>query len=702
MRRVLHALFAGLCMVIASAASAATADLFAGCDTDERAPATAGGSPRERKEPKVDRITQRSFASFSMADIEQGLPRDMTSLCWARLDGVWRDETRVTLDRKLDDANVWASDTPQLVSLANGNYTSARFVVIEPSDAPERLLRMTTGMNGRDFATFVSDDGVTLEAVLRQSGAVKTYTTQDRFAFGRRLTVDVTRSGRLRLRFDGRAFLRPQPGVSRAAMSAQLPADDAFLLSYNLDNLAASRRGYDPVRQDPFYLLQNNKLEVFAEVDPRNYFITEKRTVPIGFSLVQEQAQGYVFRKKLISSETEVQQTMAHSYGANLVFGDMEGSAVKASAGFSASKASTEALRNSQSVAQAVGYSRAKKYALVVDHPYVTLSEDFIDAVEDARRYHRYQALIDKFGTHYAYAVTYGAMARMTQSFSSEEFIERAQKDSSFAQNAGATVYGAGGDVRSSTDMSEIKSNAGSVGSEGATFVGVGGNGSWDQNGFSAGDTPVPILLDLRPLSQLLNPMNFPDEPEVYTRVRRNLERAISRHAGSLYRPLLADSWLPPVPEPVLPKDEVKPHEEVWYAYVRSAWCVGGPIEAAKIKQVRGSITISAGGGSKTRKMNLGALCKNKRKTETYDYAAGDRGLLVLKGTRAEVARKAVHFDYEYQMLPWKKTHKVDKRFPPSVLKSGLAVGKSSSYDWKIVRKGLPDVFLKLRLKRIR
>ncbi len=655
------------------------------------------------RKPVVDKITQRSFASFSMDDVQRGVPGNMASLCWARLDGVWRDNHAPMLDREKDNPDVWSSDTPQLISLANGNYTTPRYLVIEDTGQPDETLRLTPGLAGTDFAEFVSNDGIPLTQVLKRGGKVKTYTTRSAFIYGNRFSIDITRTGRIRLNFDRVSFMRPQPGVSKAASSEQLPADDAFLLSYNLDNLAASRKGYDLMQQDPFYLLQNPKSEIFARVDPRNYYITEKRTVPVGLSLVQEGAQGYVFRKQLVSSATEVQRTYAHSFGVNVYYGKRPAATFTASAGINASQNESESMRRSKSVAKAIGYTRSKKYALVVDHPYVTLSDDFIDAVDDALRYHRYGALLKRFGTHYPYAVTYGAMARMTQSFDKTAYIERAQKMEGFAWNGGASIYGAGGDVQESTRRGTGTGSSGSIGNEGVTFVGVGGNGSWDHNGFAAGDTPVPILLDLRPVSELLNPMNFPGEPEIYDRVRRNLERAIAHHIQTHYRPLSDRSWLPPVPEAKI-EEEAKPHEEVWHAYVRHAWCKGTAITAAKVKELSGRITISKSGprGKDKTARHLDPKCKLKAQKIRYSYKSGDFGLLTFRGTRAEIAKHTIKFQLDYQLKPWKKQYSNKKNFSSSVLKNGLAVGTSKTQQWKITNKGQPDVFINMRLKRIK
>lgn len=533
------------------AAAGQSPNLFAGCDRDAK-PAAQPVAPRDRlaqhAPPTVDRITQRAFASFSLDDLERGVPGPMSALCWARLDGVWRETGQVTLDRNDDpDAN-WGSDVPELASIANGTYTTPGYLVIAESPDPARVLRVADGLSGERFVEFRSDDGVALEDVMRRGGRTKLYRATSRFEFGEELVLDVTRTGRARLSLGPHSFLRPSPGVSQTTMASQVATDDAFLLSYNLENLAASRRGYDIVTQDPFFLLQNPKFEVFAKVDPKKYYITEKRTVPVGFSLVQEITQGTVYRKSLVSSEREVQQTLRHTFGIRLQGSAMVGPArVSASAAYEASRSTMNSLRQSQSVAQAVGYSRAKQYALTVDHPYITLSDAFVDAVEDARRHGRYRALIDRFGTHYPYAVTYGAAAKMTQSFSERAFAASASRDKGFSASAGARVFGTGGSSHFSRLAGKSVSTSGSIGSEGASFVAVGGNGSWDQNGYSAGSTPYPILLDLRPLTELLNPMNFPGEPEIYVGVRRNLEKAIADYINGFSNGLSDASLLPTV-----------------------------------------------------------------------------------------------------------------------------------------------------------
>jgi hypothetical protein len=324
-----------------------------------------------------------------------------------------------------------------------------------------------------------------------------------------------------------------------------------------------------------------------------------------------------------MTSEREIQETNAHAFGARLQgSGAPLGVPVSASAGFETAKSTMSSMTHSSSVAEAVGYSRTKKYALVVDHPYIALSDNFIDAVEDARRDLKYQALINKFGTHYPYAVTYGAAAKMTQSFSEKSYAKRVREEQSFKAEAGASVFGVGGSAHFSNMQGRETGESGSMGSEGATFVSVGGNGSWDQNGYTAGETPAPILLNLRPIYELLNPMNFPGEPEVYQTVRRNLKRAVEAYIQRNTGPLSSVSHLPEV---IPAQQEI----EVWHVYVRHARCKGSGVW--RVKDFKGTLSVKGYRGAPntglvtTKDMPMtNVSCKRKAK-QSASMTAGSR-----------------------------------------------------------------------------
>jgi len=513
-------------------------DAFKGCEEVVLAPASAAdpaarltGAPEGPVEVQTTKKT-RMLQGLPVEQAEANVEKNQS--CWARLDGVWQDDTVVIIDPDVEVSG-WAADLQSLQSLAHGTYTEPELLVVMPDTDPEQVLIVVDAFDPSRRATFVTADDIPLSDVLKPEGERKTYTSRRDTGFGTDLKVDVSRQGYVRLRLGDRLFSRPSPGIIATVNANEYGLSDVFVYQSNLDNVMASRRGYDITTQDGFDLLNNDKLEVFKEVFGSQYRILEKRTVPLGFNLVPEVKQGMVYQKSFAASEREVQSSVADTYGAKARVGLTPGGAEigpSASAGADFAESIAESMRESNTSSRAAGYSRTKLYAIVVDHPYIELSDAFIDAIEDARRYgdddiRYYDRVIDKFGTHYPYAVTYGANAEMAFTYSEEATAERESSDSS--QRFEAELEMVKGSVSGYVGkaISEGRAESITTGRERTTFQAVGGNGSWDQNGFAVGDRPAPILLDLRPLDELLNPLNFPGEPEVYEKVRARLHARI-------------------------------------------------------------------------------------------------------------------------------------------------------------------------------
>lgn len=695
----------GTSSVFAQEAAAGPGSIFAGCDDDVRAPDQVA----QQAAPVVDRFTERAFASFTMDDVERGVAGELNNLCWSRLDGLWRAETPISLAANVVDESLWGASGPELMKLANGNFTTPRHIVIVESPRSDDTLYVATGLTGGQFVKFQSTDGVALQDVLRRGGSSKTFRASQNFEYGASLVLSVTSRGRIHLRIGGYDYYRPVPNNTLEAMSTQEPSDHPFLLPQNLGYLAASRRGYDIAMQDPLYLYENRKQEIFAELDPQKYYTAERHIIPVNFKYIPESGQGTIYRKSLVSSEQHIQQTASHTFGASVTISGggrnaSTGNAnLSATAGFSHTKATSESMSNSNTVAQAVGYSRHKKYALVLDHPYTQLSDAFVEAVDEAHRNFRYQALIEKFGTHYPYAVTYGATARMTVDMDASEYSQRASTSSSYSANAGATIYGVEGEVNVSEQAGQTTGSSGAMSNEKATFVAVGGNGSWDQNGYSAGEDHYPVLLDLRPISELLNPMNFPGRPEIYITVRNNLDAAIARYLGSFVsdpaEAIQTVSWLPEVKqEPV----------EVWRVYIRKIWCAGGHITAKYALASKLEMVSYKGSGSsrevlasntqtdglKTKKCNF----KSERKTVEY----GSSRYIEIRGTRSEIAAVIVDLDMTWHYNDSsKKARSAAKTFAGKFSKE-VDVGTRIDEKWVVKGAALPQFELIVRFKRIR
>ena len=548
-------------------------EVFNGCDAPKSAAGSAP-SPRDRiSGGKQDVIKQRSFAGTSLDEMDQSQVDDEALDCWYRIDGVWRQESVITLDKSKNPTE-WYSKEPDILTLANGNYTTPMHIYVETFEGTDEKIAIRAALHANDPIVVTSTDGVALKDALTRGGPRKVYKFAGPGASkATEIVIGMTRTGRIRLSYAGHTFVRPKPGVSQVAAEEQLRSDDAFLLSYNLKNLKANRQGYDVVTQDAFRLLDSDKLPVFAEVDLKQYKISEQQIVPVGLTLIQENTQGTIYARSLITSQTQYQKTIGHSFGASVevsASNPSQTASASTSVGFNYTKEQTEGMRSSSAEMQAMGFSRSKRYAMVVDHPYVTLSNPFIEAIDDARYTGNYARIVERFGTHYAYAVTYGSVGKLTQRFNKTEIADFMANNESHSFNAVVSVSNYEKSLQNSDTAQE---------NENWTFVALGGNGSWDQGGFSTGDTPYPILLDLRPLDELLNPMNFPGEPKVYEQARAGLRAAIEKYMESKNNLLSAESVLPEI--------------EGWELKVTQLICGSAGSEADSILELAGNLFLN-------------------------------------------------------------------------------------------------------------
>ncbi len=689
---------------------------FRGCEIPENA-----GQERSASAPSPrERIDGRQFAPVANEQPSAGMPGDGDE-CWTRMDGVWVENADANFDTSSNDGREWDVQGTALVGLLHGNYTTPETLFIVPGGNEDELWVMS-GVNDVRYTRFASSGDQSIASLIGNTRASKIYEADSRTSLGSRLTVDYTAGGALRIRAGNRQFLRPPP-----LEESDLSIDDVFVIQYQTDNFAANLKGYNVLTQDPFLLMNNNKGEVFARRDREEYRIQEKYAVPLGFTLRNESLQGNVYRSTTVSSEKELQNANSSSFGLNAVYSVsgavnsvlafVPGAGQVADTGFSVGYASTQSsmasLRQSNSIAQVVGYSRAKSYAIIVEHGDTKLSRDFLTAVGDAQDEGDYQQLIERFGTHYAYAVTYGANAKMTRDISSEAFSEAMTEEQGNKFEAEAKIVGSsiGGFNESMSSMGNR--TAGEIGNEGGRFVAVGGNGSWDSGGYARGDRVAPILLDLRPLDELLNPINFPDQPDVYTRVRAELAQSINRYLAGQARPLSNErliervSYTPPPPEPEPEPEKIEPIEE-WHVYVRYLNCTKpGP---GTTNGASGNITISATGPRPgfAQQKRLSVDCKwkqNNRSTYSYSISDNTPGLLILRGTRAEMKQYRLSFDFAWQYngaVRGKNRNSKRALNNTPMQSAGLAADKSHTTTWVIGPNGRPELKLYLRVKRIK
>lgn len=538
--------------------------LFAGCADGKVVRGRINGNPRERMydaAKKIDPITKRVFKSFKLEEIEGVDASEFDGLCWSRIDGLWQEQMAVGFDNSVR-AKGWAGLKSGMDEFAHGTYTTPLFIMVD-ANASLKSLTIRSALGPGQPIHFEQADRLSIEDIISEPGSAKIFQSERLNGRSEKLRLSISSKGHMRIKIGDREFRRPRPKISKYDRGEQAPANDLFAIAYNPKNMAANRQGYDVTTQNPVrFLRSDGKLDVFAEARPRDYYISEQLTVPLGLKFVEEGAQGTVFYERLLSSEFEYQQATASSFGVNAGLSttvggtknksgrrrEGTGTDIGASIGYQNAKEEVQGMKSQNSVASMDGYQRYKKYSLIRDHAFSELSDDFYDAIEDAYRNGDYQKLIiNKFGTHYGYAATFGAAGRL-QTFMTEKTFS--ENSSSFkSENISGGLKFGPVDFSVTKDSSSTLTTGNSTTTKfGKTvFTGVGGNGSWDQSGFQAGDIPYPILMDLRRLDELLNPIYFPERPEIYDTARTQLSDAITAYLYGKAQLVSKESILPTI-----------------------------------------------------------------------------------------------------------------------------------------------------------
>ena len=119
-----------------------------------------------------------------------------------------------------------------------------------------------------------------------------------------------------------------------------------------------------------------------------------------------------------------------------------------------------------------------------------------------------YDEFVGTYGTHYAYAIRFGAKYYYIRRYTSQEWSDKTSQGLSFDHEAHASlegIFSAGVDVK--VDTNEASGSSHEQSTEAWQFITVGGEPSKD--GLTLGNKGVPILMDLRPITDLLNPVLF-------------------------------------------------------------------------------------------------------------------------------------------------------------------------------------------------
>ena len=449
--------------------------------------------------------------------------------CRLRIDGVWVEDLPLALDKSV---------TPQEFSdfdnrmgdpdLMHATYVTPEVMMIDAAEDGQ-ILNLRNGRGTGEILIAEAVNSMPLTDIFKSAGQVKEYRLagQSPNDDSGLIEVDMPIAGTLRVRIGGSNFYRPQP---KDLNPEEVSSNDPWMLERAIMNLGSTRQGYNVVTQDMWNLGVNGLSNIFETPRPADYAIEEARVVPVGYRLMPEIISGTLITSSMMRSQEEFQRTVSWNVGGNVGGGQDPTTGInKPGVGASYTQSQTNGMMSAQANSIMHGLTRHKSFTVVLDEPFVRLSKEFVIAVEDARRRGRYDELIERFGTHYPYAVTYGSAGLAITEFSEETVSDWQAKSQDFSANAQAAIKGVNVGVSGGGSVNEQESKSFLQQASYSDWRAVGGTGGTSIEGHSTG-TPAPILADLRPIYELLNPLNFPGEPEIYTDVRQELRTKIDAY----------------------------------------------------------------------------------------------------------------------------------------------------------------------------
>jgi hypothetical protein len=154
-----------------------------------------------------------------------------------------------------------------------------------------------------------------------------------------------------------------------------------------------------------------------------------------------------------------------------------------------------------------LGQSRSRPaYRLFTDVPRLDLHEDYKTAVLEKldellnRKKPKWELFVNKFGTHYAHAITFGQLSLLETRYSLQAELKARTDSISFTRSAEVTLeklVKVGGKVGADFEWADKLGKE--VSAEDTKYTSVGSD-----------NNPMAVLFDLRPASELMSPIFFP------------------------------------------------------------------------------------------------------------------------------------------------------------------------------------------------
>lgn len=318
---------------------------------------------------------------------------------------------------------------------------------------------------------------------------------------------------------------------------------NAFGGTFNLDHQIPFNghifRGFDVGHMDPANLQDMNALRgrVFREpaAGSLDFYTSYRKNIPFGllhFPDIQERSRANTHS---IQSSQDYRTESSQSVGLNI------GVPKVASFGYNHEVKRRMGQQSSSKSQMSITRDVHTERALLIDRRYMELDAEFERHILDLSRTFKLTGKIDalpliaEYGTHYARAMTIGTVRTDIMRFSSSAYGQMRGKGTTIGVEASATVKRAKLGLTYSESNSFDKENNRQVENQFEEVAAVGESGN-----------PVPVLMDLRRLDDLLAPPYFSD-PVILDDVRDVVSDAIDKYLeAAANEPLApADIWEP-------------------------------------------------------------------------------------------------------------------------------------------------------------
>jgi hypothetical protein len=244
---------------------------------------------------------------------------------------------------------------------------------------------------------------------------------------------------------------------------------------------------------------------VFRESGDFQYYLNPdvNLAVPDGLLLVEHRMGSGSRQSITLTSEAEATDAISQSIGATV---PVKGVPV----GVNASRSSENSVNNSSRSMKSMAQAEYLSYSLILDKPNINISQSFARDVNrlmtstgsDADAIAK--SIVNKYGSHYAQAMTFGAVARAVSDISAKEYGQSATESYTLSATvgdpakAGVTASQSETSKRGTKEFSEFSSSQ---------FWTLGGGGGFSVESWSPQSDFVPVKYHLKPVYELMEPV---------------------------------------------------------------------------------------------------------------------------------------------------------------------------------------------------